>query len=212
MNDPLPQIPIESTVRKIPLFPPKKSHSALFKCKTSCNLTTAPSSSVLDVEARWSTEANHGYSACKCPHVLIADDDPFQKFYYQALFASSLDFDLLPLNKEDMKIHVCSSGEELISQYKKQKQCKCGGKMLVITDYDMGSKNLNGIETIICLRKEGYNGSIILRTSEKKEVLRKVHGIFFDDMMNSKMIDCFLNKEHNRETKEMIQNYLKVII
>jgi len=143
--------------------------------------------------------------------VLIADDDPFQKFYYQALFARSLDFDLLPLNREEMKIYICSSGEELISQYQKQKNCKCGGKMLVITDYDMGSKNLNGIETIICLRKEGYHGSIILRTSEKKEVLRKLHENF-GDMLDSKMIDCFLNKEHSRDTKEMIQNYLKVII
>ena len=42
---------------------------------------------------------NNNINNCSCPHVLIADDDPLQVFYYQHLFLKSMSFDDLVVGK-----------------------------------------------------------------------------------------------------------------
>jgi len=139
-----------------------------------------------------------------CPHIIIADDDPFQHFYYQSFFQKTVDLDGFNITKEDLKIELCQSGEELIERCEKVAKCDCGSLVLVITDYNMGIDKINGVETAINVRKVGYNGSVILRTSETKEYLKEKHQDF-DDLLIDETVDAYVEKEDLKKVKDIVK-------
>jgi len=203
-----PQVAGESPhLNKIPLFLSKRSLSARF---ISANPPAYPLS-LMSASRRAVTETNEPYSSCRCPHVLVADDDPIQDFYYINLFQKTLDFDSLTIDKENLKVEVCRSGEELLDKYNQYKACVCGRQVMVITDYYMGEKNLNGVETTLALRMAGFKGPVVLRTSESKEALCRKH-VYLSDMLKMKTIDQLINKNSVRKTKEVLENLMKATI
>jgi len=181
---------MESPVAKIPLFKKKSSR---------CIFSTQSSSPTLPRK-----------TTCQCSHVLLADDDRFQGFYYQTLFQQSLDFDTLSIQKKDFRFSLSVAGEELLEEYQETKSCRCKAPLLVIVDYNMGPGKMNGIETILALRKEGYKGLIILRTSETFEFLIENHPNL-NDLLEAKVLNFLLGKNDHRETKNKIQSLLQQI-
>lgn len=106
--------------------------------------------------------------SCKCCHVLVADDDTFQHFFYQNLFQKSMDFEQIDIKQAEFRADLCLSGEELIDKYHLMKNCGCRKLRMVITDYYMGEKKFTGYETAKTIREAGFEGPLLLRTSEKK--------------------------------------------
>lgn len=149
-------------------------------------------------------------SSCKCPHVLISDDDHFQEFYYQNLFQRSLCFDGLNIDKKDFRLKHFSSGEDLVAFFSEIASCGCSTLTMIITDYNMGIGKMNGVETVMSLREKGFKNPIILRTSETKEVLGELHSNF-ESMLETKEIECLLNKKDHLETKSTIYEMLRNI-
>jgi len=143
---------------------------------------------------------------CKCPQVLIADDDSFQHFYYHTLFQKSIGSKDLS-DMEDLRLQLCYSGEELLRCLGEVQKCGCNTVMLVIIDYYMGKENLNGIETSIAVRKIGYEGFVLLRTSETQESLKEIHENI-DELFSQKTISAFVIKSDLRKGKEIIQKVL----
>lgn len=186
---------MEMSIAKIPVFQ-KKSHRRIFHSKgTTTPLTPLPKETA---------------NKCQCSHVLLADDDRFQAFYYQTLFQKSLDFDHLSIDKKDFRFTMSTSGEDLLEEFKKIQACKCGFLSLIIVDYDMGRGKMTGVETILTLRKLGYKGMLILRTSETYEFLREKHP-YLDDIIENKTINYLLGKNDHMETKGTIQTLLYLI-
>ena len=144
-------------------------------------------------------------SPCQCPRVLISDDDDFQGFYYRALFKKAVKLPEI-VQKDDEGVRVIKSGEDLLGKYCKQKMCNCKAPKLVITDYDMGESKLNGIETAIKLRKVGYDGPIILRTSETRDKLKKNHP-YLSPLLQEKVIDYVLSKNSHQQITEVIHKF-----
>jgi len=142
-------------------------------------------------------------SGC-CPHILIADDDPFQHFYYQSFFQKTVELDEFNITREDLRIELCQSGEELIEKCEKIINCECENLAIVITDYNMGVDKLNGVETAIGVRKVGYSGSIILRTSETREYLKEKHQDF-DELLLAETVDAYVEKEDFIKVKEIVK-------
>jgi len=148
------------------------------------------------------------HTSCKCPHVLISDDDPFQEFYYQNLFQRSLCFDGLNIDKKDFRLKMFSSGEDMVSHFSEISSCACGTLTMIITDYSMGIGKMNGVETLQAIREKGFKGPIILRTSEGREALNKLH-VNFEEMLENKEIECLLDKKNHLETKSTIYELLR---
>lgn len=161
----------------------------------------------LPIPNRLDQSTDNGAS-CKCPHVLISDDDPFQEFYYQNLFQCSLCFDGLNIEKKDFRLKMFSSGEELVTYFSEICSCTCGTLTMIITDYSMGIGKMNGVETLLAIREKGFKGPIILRTSEDREALNKLHGNF-ENLLETKEIECLLNKQNHLETKSTIYELLR---
>jgi len=191
-----PKVPAESTpkVLSVPLF---ASNSLLLSFGKP---TYSPERSVEDA-------LNADYkknSACSCPQILVCDDDSFQLMYYKYLFEGLRN--LSPENPEKPvpKFEIFESGEHLVKRYIQTRECGCNSLKLAITDYNMGHKKLNGVETIINLRKNGYAGSVILRTSETKAYLCKHHPNF-EEMLEKGFIDCYVEKNNLKKAKEVIQ-------
>jgi len=198
----------ESQILEIPLFLHKPS-PALQECNLSgsnspTNLsetTTSPKNSDLYPKGK--------KSECECPHVLIADDDPFQKFYYQTLFHRSISFDDINIEKEDFTLEVYECGEDLLKSYDLLSKCPCHkGCLFVILDFNMGETKMNGLETALKLRERGYEKKIVLRTSDSEEVLRKKFENW-DEIIKKETITCVLEKSNHSETKEVIHDLLK---
>ena len=200
-----PTIAYESHALEIPVFSNntsrfrslKRSYSDSFPSKVSYSHSLFQSLRLEKVMT----------SDCDCPHVLIADDDPFQGFYYQTLFYKSMGCETI--GKSRLRLGVFRSGEELLEQYLKLQVCGCQSTTLIISDFQMGLDKLDGVETISTLRARGYDGPVILRTSEKKESLRKSHERF-DEFMEKGFISCLLDKENHDITKSTIQSFLKL--
>lgn len=144
---------------------------------------------------------------CTCPHIFLADDDPFQGFYYQTLFQKSLDFEGLAIEKKDFGFDLFKSGEELLKRYKSTQTCRCSRKLMIIVDYNMGKGKMNGIETALELRKIGFAGIIILRTSETDEYLKENHKDL-ERILERKVVNEILGKNNHNETKERIQGIM----
>lgn len=155
-------------------------------------------------------QTTHKADSCNCPHVLVADDDAFQHLYYQSLFQKSLDFDGIYISREELRVHLCFSGEELIKKFLEIKECSCNGLLLIITDYQMGPEKLDGVKTSIHLRDVGYVGPLILRTSETQKYLEKQHDDFCK-LMELKVINDVLDKSDIQSGKETIQTFLQKV-
>ena len=145
---------------------------------------------------------------CKCPHVLVADDDPFQHFYYQSLFQKSLDFEGVMISRQELRIKFCYSGEELSQKVDAIKKCRCNNLILLITDYNMGDEKLNGISTSVKVRDIGYKGPLLLRTGDSKESLMSAHEEL-DSLLENKTIDAVIDKGDLKGGKQLIQACLR---
>jgi len=147
-------------------------------------------------------------STCQCPHILVADDDPFQSFFYETLFLQSISWEEILESKESVKFEIFTSGEELIQKYQRMQACGCGKIALVISDYNMGYRRLSGVDTILALRKKGYTGPVVLRTSEDKDYLMSEHPNF-EEMLENEVITNYVKKQSFKEAKEVITNLIK---
>lgn len=201
MRDSSPNVPRETHVSRVPIFFSKKSVSLHEK-------SAPPAFKNIQIANRSLSEGSTYKKPCQCPNVLVADDDPFEKLYYQMLFKQLDDDEEPQIQKKDLKIQVFTSGEDLLKKYNKLSRCTCGGQALIITDYNMGEENLNGIDIALNLRRNGYKGVIALRTSEEREFLRKTHKDL-DDLLSQKVIDCFLEKDSHAKTRETVQKILR---
>ncbi len=203
MAESSPIVPTESHIHSLPVFPSTTSPRSFTMREF---LPRVCSRRTLDVALK---AKSMNSAACQCPHVLVCDDDHFQNFYYETLFQRSISWQEILGNKEGFRFEIYTSGEELIQRYQSIKGCGCGKPVLIITDYEMGQKRLNGVETIVQLRKRGYDGALVLRTSEDKEQLMKKHANF-EDMLESEFINSYLNKQSFKEAKETIQHLVKM--
>jgi len=147
-------------------------------------------------------------SRCRCPHVLVSDDDPFQNFYYETLFQRSISWENILEQNESFRFELFTSGEALLQRFQEINACGCGKTMLAITDYNMGEKRLNGVQTVRLLRKAGFIGSVVLRTSEEREDLTRVHPEL-THMLNSEIITSYVEKNNFRKAKDVIQGLVK---
>jgi len=204
MSQTSPIVPTEPQIVGIPIFP--NAHSPLsfaMNQLTSRSLRRAPekssSTSLPDLSRT---------SVCKCPHILVADDDPFQSFYYETLFLRSMSWEEILESKRNPRYELLASGEELLQRFQQIQACGCGKPLLVICDYNMGHRKLNGVETILALRKRGYTGPVILRTSEDEDYLTGKHSDFIE-LVNSEVITSYVKKQSFKEAKEAIQRVLK---
>jgi len=211
MTDASPIVGKESPVSEVPIFsyekngttnsqnfftfsvPPKKSYS------TSRFAQYALKNNVIEVIPEQ-----------VCPHVLIADDDSFQHLYYQNFFQRSVDFDEMNINKDEFRIDLSYSGEELVEKFQALKGNGLEDSVLVIIDYNMGEDKLNGVNTAVKLREHGYSGHLVLRTSETKEYLIEQHEDF-EQLLEEKKIDIFLEKNDLKGVKEIVQTYLRKV-
>lgn len=194
-----PKVSNECPPLKIRIFPNITSLLSLDSYQISLTSLSSPQSPKTETIISCS---------CQCPHVLIADDDPFQEFYYQNLFLKSMEFNGIAIEKEDFRIEICRSGEELLEKYQKINSCTCDSTMLIITDFNMGNDKLNGIETVLALRKRDYKGLIALRTSETEEDLCAWHPEFAS-LLENDVINCFLDKADYKKTREATESLLR---
>ncbi len=205
MSEFSPKIALEPiTNLKLPIF--NNNNSRLVVSKTS---SLPPKTSVPLIKSTLCRSFTEGeIQLCKCPHVLIADDDSFQAFYYQTIFQRSMDFDSFAVKKEDFRLGMYKSGEELLEAYRKVKLCGCGSVLLVITDFNMGEKNLNGVQLVSAVRKLDYKGPVVLRTSEKPVDLAK-EKINVEELLEKKTLNSYVEKANHAMTKEIIGEFLK---
>lgn len=200
-----PQVSHESPIFTMPVF--SKNESLLGIGKLRRNYT---SPSLIKGTRKFISASKTGklLPSCGCPHVLIADDDPFQEFYYEVLFQKSLKLKGLVSEKEKLNFDLYRSGESLLEKYLKVKCCDCDTHMMIIIDFNMGNEKLNGIETALSLRKHGYKGIIILRTSEEFSDLCKWYPNL-PSLLENKAIDCVLEKNNHITTKKTVQDLLE---
>jgi len=145
------QIPEEaSNFTDVPVFNNKSAISMGYSLSPSpCNRTKRP------LSMTWPKKKTTMKLDCECPHVLLADDDNFQRFYYHTLFQRSLEFDGLSIERKDFRFNCLSNGEDLLEKFSKITRCGCNSPLLVIIDYYMGEENLNGVENNFALKKKG---------------------------------------------------------
>ncbi len=201
-------IAIEPETPTLPLFK-KKTHN--FQLPSSNSLPQSPAaplmiSKIPSFDDKFEKKPLSGFlksknKKCLCPEILIADDDPFQHIYYKAYFIGG--------SKEKYETALCFSGEELLEKYAQICQCpgKCGKLRLVIVDYQMGKKKLNGVEVSLKVREKGYSGGLILRSGETKEYL-KVNHENFETIIQERTIDVFVSKDNIEEGQKIMSQYL----
>ena len=66
---------------------------------------------------------------------------------------------------------------------------------------------MNGVEMVLALRSQNYEGPAILRTSEEKSDLLNIHPRF-SDMVKTKIITSVLDKKNHKSTKGVIEEIL----
>ena len=113
-----------------------------------------------------------------------------------------------PWTKSPFRVEVCSSGEELLKKYQTIKACDYDCSFFIIVDYSMGKDNLDGVETVLALRKNGYKGTIVMRTSDKKEDLILKHPEF-DRYLQTNVISYLLDKSDHTGTREVLQYLIR---
>ncbi len=202
---PSPKVPLEGLSRRLPIFSSKKS---TFSRKIlSANAFPVPRPS----KSSYSSSIGRSLgNLCSCPHVLIADDDSFQEFYYTTLFSKSIDFDALTIEKRNFRVKVVKSGEELLEEYNEMRSCcNCHNLSMVITDYDMGHDKKTGVATALELRNLGYRGPLMLRTSETRQYLIEHHANF-EEMIERKTIDYYIEKNAHMKMKQVFEKVLGI--
>lgn len=205
LNADFEQIPREPPIRNVPLMITNSTKLRGWSLRKSLSL---PASTLLPpLMTQFSTNDTLS-SECQCPHVMIADDNPLEAFYYQIFFQKSMNLE----NVENFRLLTCNSGEDLIKNYKAHKACGCGSVVLIVSDYSMGKNKFNGVETISKLRDLGYRGSLVLRTSETQQYLLDNHHNL-EWLIKTGTITCLLDKTDHKKTKEtlrgLIQNYMQ---
>ena len=206
MSQTSPIVPTEPQIVGIPVFP--SAHSALdfaMNQLTSRSFRRLPEKNSCKSLPELSQSSG---SNCQCPHILVADDDHFQNFFYETLFLQSISWEEISESKEGLKYEIFTSGEELIQKFQRMQACGCKKITLIITDYNMGNKKLNGVDTIQVLRKKGYTGPVVLRTSEDQEYLTNEHPDFLE-MLENEVITNYVKKQSFKEAKEVIVNLIK---
>jgi len=148
--------------------------------------------------------------SCECPNVLICDDDNFQHLFYRNFFERIISLDQIGESKNNLKMESFLSGEELLLKYQKLKACKCNKLSFVITDYSMGEKNMNGVETVLAVRDAGFEGAVVLRTSETRHDLIRDHSNF-EELLRTGSITSYVEKALVMNLKVAIQNYTNKI-
>ena len=199
----------DAAISKIPVFRVNK-HLGMSQTTSSMpSCYTEDSSDDLEIERDnldWMRKSANLESLgkmtriCKCPQVLIADDDFFQHFYYRSLFRT------LFSSQEKIITELHFSGEELLNRLVKINSCGCNKLKLLIVDYNMGNKNLDGVKTCLQARRLGYMNLIALRTSETKDYLKSRHEDF-NLLMQNNTIDHYINKEDMHCLKEVLRRY-----
>ena len=198
----------DATISKIPVFRVNKHLGMNQRISSMPSCCTEDSSDDLEVEQEnlgWmrrsaNLESLDKMRICRCPQVLIADDDFFQHFYYQNLFCALFG------SQEKTIIRLCFSGEELLDKLAKISSCGCNKLKLLIVDYNMGNKKLDGVKTCVQARRLGYKNSIVLRTSETKDYLKARHEDF-NLLTQNNTIDEYINKEDMHYLKEILRRY-----
>jgi len=198
-----PVIPSESRVLGVPIFPATNDpRSFTFDTLSSDPpVTTKHSTGFTEISQK----------SCECPHILAADDDPLQNFFYESLFQRSISWEETIGTKESLRFELFENGEDLLKRFEQIQQCDCGKTVLILSDHNMGLKNLNGIEVIQILRKNGFSGSAVLRTSEEEKDLAQQYREF-SEMLEQSVITSYINKQNIKGTKEVIQKLIKEII
>jgi len=204
MTEGSPIVPSESQIYGIPVFPNNN-------CPLNFAMNQLPSRNLRRIThfnfSKSLVEVARS-SSCRCPHVLVADDDPFQNFYYETLFQRSISWENILEQNESFRFELFTSGEALLQRFQEINACGCGKTMLAITDYNMGEKRLNGVQTVRLLRKACFTGSVVLRTSEEREDLSRIHPEL-NQMLNSEMISSYVEKSNFRKSKDVIQELVK---
>jgi len=144
---------------------------------------------------------------CLCAHILVADDDAFQHLYYQGALKNALKSEGISLGSQEICLHTCFSGEELIEKLNIMIKCGCSTTKLVIIDYHMGEKKLNGVETAEQVRKDGYKGLLLLRTGETEASLKENHDDF-EKLLQEKTIDALVHKADASFGKKFIHRFV----
>jgi len=146
-------------------------------------------------QSRLRTHCEKLTKRCSCPEILVCDDDPYQHFCYINFFSKSLDSEESRKSALSFQISMSYSGEELINQFKEIKQCGCGKPRLVITDYFMGENSLNGMSTAVSLRQAGFDGSIIVRSSNSLDELSKTESGIKEATSTGIINSCLLKSD-----------------
>jgi len=172
---------------------------------------------ILDSDSDTSLSRGNSQTYCKCPHILVADDDAFQHFYYNSLFKSFFASRGSATESQESKdaklensVQVCYSGEEMLDIIANIIQCGCNKLNLVISDYSMGQDKLNGVQVCAAVRRSGYYGPVFLRTSEREEDLRTLHKDL-EKLVREKVIYDILSKADTRACREALQKYVRVL-
>jgi len=171
---------------------------------TLSQLEKIPKKRVL-TKSKTNPEIGH---SCECPNVLICDDDRFQHLFYQNFFERIIGLDQIGESKNNLKMESFLSGEELLLKYQKLKACKCSKLSLVISDYSMGENKLNGVETVLAVRDAGFQGAVVLRTSETRHDLIKDHSNF-EELIRTGSITSYVEKAFVMNLKTVIYNCIK---
>mmetsp|Transcript_41635 Transcript_41635/g.37025 ORF Transcript_41635/g.37025 Transcript_41635/m.37025 type:complete len:147 (+) Transcript_41635:92-532(+) len=85
---------------------------------------------------------------CKCPQVALCDDDNFELVFYKSLFNKMKQEDLKNTKLSNIEYYMAHTGDNLVRKYKEScSRCMKCNLNLIITDYNMGSASIDGIET-----------------------------------------------------------------
>ena len=198
-----PIVPMEPQIFGVPVFHHGNS-SLNFAMNQLTSRSLRRSTEAESCSRRQFSEA----STCECPHILVADDDSFQGFFYETLLLRSINWEDILEGGESLQYELFPSGEELIQRWQRVKACGCGKTALIISDYSMQRNKMNGVETILALREKGYEGPVILRTSEDQDFLLRNHPEFLD-LLNSGVISRYVKKQSFKEAKEVIPKLIK---
>jgi len=203
----LPLVATEPRVSLVPIFYANESKALTELALTSnpqcsnSNLKTFSTFTHLDLPQNdTKSKSMPAKLRCKCPKVIVADDDAFQHLYYKILFQKVE----IGSQSEYPCFDTCFSGEELLEKLNKAQKCGCETTRLVIIDYQMGEKKLNGVETCIQVRENGYKGHILLRTSESKDSLKTIHKDF-EQLFKENIINVLVDKSDASFGESFIQ-------
>jgi len=135
---------------------------------------------------------------------LVADDNTFQHLYYSSLFRKNTPSgSSTAIEKQKWSVDLSFCGEQLLEKYIKTSECECQQLKLIVVDYQMGKDKLNGIEVCVKLRRMGYKGPLVLRTSEPEELLREKH-----KEMEEGILTMLVSKNDIEGGKKIVEEFL----